>query len=59
VRSFAKYMGNQNKEDEMGGQCSTHDGDEKCIQNIDLKGGENVEDLEVNNRIILKRILGK
>jgi hypothetical protein len=27
----------QIKEDEMGGSCSTHGGDEKCIQNFGWK----------------------
>jgi hypothetical protein len=31
------YLGDQVKEDEMGSACSTHQRDEKCIQNFDWK----------------------
>jgi hypothetical protein len=48
----------------MGGACSTHEKDEKCIQNIcleNLKGRYHMEDLGVNGKIILQVdwILGK
>jgi hypothetical protein len=29
------YYGDQTKEDGMGGACSMHDSDEKCIQKFD------------------------
>jgi len=33
MRNFTKYYcGDQIKEDEMGGTCSNHGGDEKCIR---------------------------
>jgi hypothetical protein len=40
-------------EDEMGGACSAHGGDEKCIQNFGWK------DLGVDGRIILTWIVRK
>jgi hypothetical protein len=45
----------------MDRECSTHGGDEKCIQNLSesLKGRYNSEDLVKDGRMILKWILGK
>jgi len=45
----------------MGGACSTHERDEKCIKNVgeNQKGRNNSEDLCVDGRIILKLILGE
>jgi hypothetical protein len=45
------------KEDEMGGACSTHRRDEKCVQNP--KGREHSEDIGIDGRIVLEWILGK
>jgi hypothetical protein len=46
----------------MGGGCSTHDSDETCVQNFgrkNLKGRDHTENLGIDGRLILKRILGK
>jgi hypothetical protein len=45
----------------LGGSCSTYDGEEKCIQFWwgNLKGRDHLENLGVNGRMILKRILKK
>jgi len=45
------YSGDQVKEDEMGGACSTHGCDEKCIQNVGRKGTVHAEDLGVGGNI--------
>jgi hypothetical protein len=40
----------------MGRACSMHVGDEKCVQNFgqkNLKGRDNLKDLEVDGKIIL------
>jgi hypothetical protein len=38
----------------MGGTCSTHGGEEKCLKGFDGKNweGDNLEDLDVARRII-------
>jgi hypothetical protein len=45
----------------MGGACSTHGPDERCIQNFSRKteGKGHSEDLGVDGRIILEWILEK
>jgi hypothetical protein len=46
----------------MGGACSTHERDEKLIQNFgwkNLQGRDNPEDLGVDVKIILECILEK
>jgi hypothetical protein len=40
----------------MGGACSTHLKDEKCLQNIE--GKRPFEDLEVDGKILLEWMLG-
>jgi hypothetical protein len=48
-------------EDEMGGACSAHGRDEKYVQNFvqkNLKGGDYLEGLGRDDKIILERILG-
>jgi len=50
------------KEDQMDGACSMHERDEKCIKNFgqkNLRGRDNLEDLDVGRRTILGWILGK
>jgi len=50
------------KEDKMGGECSTHGIDEKCLTIFwleNLKGREHLEDLDIHGKIILESILGK
>jgi hypothetical protein len=37
IRSFITYTLHQIKGDEMGGSCSTHGKDEKCVQNFGCK----------------------
>jgi hypothetical protein len=49
-------MGNEIKEDEVGGARRTQGGDEKCVQKSwlgSLKGEDHLEDLGVDERIIL------
>jgi hypothetical protein len=49
-------MGHEIKEDEVGGARRTQGGDEKCAQKLwlgSLKGGDHLEDLGVDGRIIL------
>jgi hypothetical protein len=56
------YWGDKIKEDEMGGACSTHRSDEKCIRDFGRKkpeGKGHSEDPGVGGKIILKWILGK
>jgi hypothetical protein len=55
VRLSKYYSGDQIKEDEVGGSCSTHGIDGKCY-NI-LIGRGNSEDLGVGGKIMLKWIL--
>jgi len=44
----------------MGGACSTHARDEKCVQNFgQSKGIDHLEDLGVDRNIILQCILRK
>jgi hypothetical protein len=45
----------------MGAACSTHGIDEKCTKlwSEDLKGRDHSEDLGVDRKIILERILEK
>jgi len=45
----------------MGGSCSTHGRDEKCMQNLleNLKGRNHSEDLGEDGRKILEWITGK
>jgi hypothetical protein len=45
----------------MGGVCSTHERDEKCVQNLGRKpeGRDHSEYLGVSEKIILEWILGK
>jgi hypothetical protein len=45
------------KEDEMGGACSTHGRDEKCIQHFGTETWR--EDLCVDEVIMSEEILGK
>ena len=50
------------KEDEIGGECGTYEGQTKYIQGAGwghLKEREQMGDLEVNERVILKWILKK
>jgi hypothetical protein len=60
---FSKYYYDDKiKESAMGGACSAHGRDEKCVQKFwfeSLKGRDNSEDLVVDGRIILKWILWK
>jgi len=38
INIFTKYYyGDQIKEDEIGGECGTYRGDEKCIETISWK----------------------
>jgi hypothetical protein len=37
VRFIKYYLGDQVKEDEMGVTCSTHEVEEKCVQNFGRK----------------------
>jgi hypothetical protein len=49
------------KEDEMGGTCSTPGTDEEIHRVVwleNMKGRKHLEDLGVNGRIILERMLG-
>jgi hypothetical protein len=41
----------------MGEKCSTHGGDENCVQN--LKGRDHSEELGASGEITLECILGK
>jgi hypothetical protein len=48
--SLICYTDDQIKEDEMGGACGTHGGEEKCLKEF---GGESLEDQGVDVRMAL------
>ena len=60
---FTKYyMGDQIKNNEMGGACSTYGKQERCIQGFGrakLREIHHFEELGVDGRIILKCIFNK
>ena len=50
------------RRNEIGGACGTYGGNERCIQGFggrNLKERDHLEDLSVDMRVILKRILKK
>lgn len=55
------YKDDPVKEDGVGGACSTHGGDEKCVQIFDWgnKWRDHSEDVDIDGGTILKWILGK
>ena len=55
-------MDNRIKKNEISGAFSTYGGEERCIQGFgggDLREGDHLEDLGIDERIILKRIFKK
>jgi hypothetical protein len=56
------YADNQIEKNEMGGECSTYEGEERCMQGFgggNPREGDNQEDSDVDARIILRYIFRK